>query len=437
MGAIFTPVVIAQNNTPRLTVMVEALNVRSGPGLSYPVTGLLKQDDAVDVIGQHPASGWWQIQLPDGGEGWVTGVSTYARVSGDTANVPEVAAPLAAAVMETTPAAPLPPGPGDGTIVFQASSGGPIYAIDAAGSNLRYLTTGLDPALSPDGRWVAFTRWDSPGFGALGSVWVIKVDGSGERPILSGIAGNPKSPTWSPDGRQLAFNMQLAGGHGEELRLCGKSSVPAGAYDIKWIVSDDGRGSFCYTLPPESFWGLRVVDVTTGAFRDLPHDAHAFSPAWDPANDWRLVFDSERGLTSLDINQGTAWPLTADALDHSPVFSPDGQRLAVTYLQHNHWDIHVLNTDGSGRIRLTETPLISIVEQRLRGEEPRIWNNVSATWSPDGSQIAFLSDRSGQWDIWVMNADGSNQRPLFPAGTLAGIDFQYNDVDERMISWER
>jgi hypothetical protein len=39
-----------------------------------------------------------------------------------------------------------------GTIVFQTVSGGSIYAVDADGSNLRYLTTGMDPALSPDGQ---------------------------------------------------------------------------------------------------------------------------------------------------------------------------------------------------------------------------------------------------------------------------------------------
>jgi Tol biopolymer transport system component len=59
----------------------------------------------------------------------------------------------------------------------------------------------------------------------------------------------------------------------------------------------------------------------------------------------------------------------------------------------------------------------------------------SPTWSPDGSQIAFLTDRTGQWEIWVMNADGSNQRSLLPAGTLDGIALQYNGMDERVLSW--
>jgi dipeptidyl aminopeptidase/acylaminoacyl peptidase len=430
LGVLVVAGVSAQSDEePRLQVIVAALNVRSGPGVSYPAMDLLWQGDEVALVGHHATTGWWQVRLPDEQVGWVTGVPAFVQVRGDTSDVPEVAAP---AVKATAPVVAEPSS--GGTLVFQTVSGGPIYAIQADGRNLRYLTTGLDPAISPDGQWVAFARWDHPGFGALGSVWVMNLDGSGERMVLGGI-GRPKSPVWSADGQRLAFNLQLGGGHAEPVNVCNKGSVPVGAYDVKRQVLPNGDVSFCYKLPPESFWGLRIVDVATGAFEDVPHDSYAFSPVWDPANPWQLVYVGVQGLVRLETQAGTAWPLTTDFLDHSPSFSPDGQRLAVTYLQHDHWEVHVLNADGSGRVRLTETPLSSIAQQIYLGQEPQVWNNASATWSPDGGQLAFLSDRDGQWRIWVMNADGSQQRPLFSPETLAGIELEYHGMDERMISW--
>ena len=56
-------------------------------------------------------------------------------------------------------------------------------------------------------------------------------------------------------------------------------------------------------------------------------------------------------------------------------------------------------------------------------------------YAPDGSQLAFVTDRTGKWEIWIMNADGSNQRPMFPNGALDGLTLNYFGVDERMLSW--
>jgi dipeptidyl aminopeptidase/acylaminoacyl peptidase len=261
-----------------------------------------------------------------------------------------------------------------GTIVFQTASGGAIYAVDAdtltgtGGSNLRYLTSGLDPALSPDGQWVAFTRWQGTQHGAPGSLWVINVDGTGERVLLNDVQ-QPKSPAWSPDGTHIAFSMQHGGRVTEEHR-CSSEPPPRGAYDVDVNRDEEGDVEFCFTLPPHPYWGLRVVDVASGAFEDLPNDLFSYSPAWDPANTWRLVYDGERGLSSLDLNQGASWALTNDANDHSPVFSPDGSQIAVSYWQADHWEMHVMNADGTGRVRLTETSLQARLEHRSPRPHP-------------------------------------------------------------------
>jgi dipeptidyl aminopeptidase/acylaminoacyl peptidase len=335
---------------------------------------------------------------------------------------------------------------GGGTIVFQTASGGPIFVVDSDGSNLRHLTSGIDPALSPDGQHVAFTRWEGSGHGAFGSLWVINIDGSGERMVLSDVR-QPKSPVWSPDGKQIAISTQ-EGGRLQPESKCGRGlpSEPLLAdadgdyFRVAVDIDDDGdvETKLCYTLAPHPHWRLRRVNADTGEFQDLPGDLFSYAPAWDPGNDWHLVYDGEQGLVNLDVtrSEGATWPLTDDPNDHGPVFSPDGSQIAVSYWQHDHWDIHTMRSDGSGRSRLTETPLRVIVEARIKGEDGRAWNNVAPAWSPDGGQIAFLTDRAGRWEIWVMQANGSHQRPLLPAALLDQLGISYNSVNERVLSWE-
>jgi dipeptidyl aminopeptidase/acylaminoacyl peptidase len=228
------------------------------------------------------------------------------------------------------------------------------------------------------------------------------------------------------------------GGQPQPERTCGDQRPDRAkkAYDLTIERDDDGRISkFCYTVFPDPHWALRLVNPATGEHEDLPGDTYSLSPAWDPNNGQHVVYDGDFGLVHLDLSQGRTWPLTGDLNDHSPVFSPDGSKIALSYRQDDHWEVHLMNADGSGRVRLTQTSYQVLVQQHLNGQTPHSYNNAAPAWSPDGSQIAFLTDRTGQWEIWVMNADGSNQRPLFPAELLAGIPLQYNGVDEQMLSW--
>lgn len=424
-------------DSPQVEVIAAGLNIRSGPGLAYPPIAALKAGDRAAVLGRNEAGDWLRVDSGSKGSGWIFGSREYVRISGNTNDLPRLEAP------------PLPRFSTDGSgagdaierngassdkLIFTTGSGGEVSAINVDGSGLRRLAGGvIDPVVSPDGQQVAFTRWETGQDGALGSLWLINIDGTSERVILNNVY-NPRTPVWSPDGNQIAISMQY-GGRLEPERKCGSSRPPQGAYDISVSREDDGDIKFCYTLPPDPHWGLRLVDVTTGAFEDLPRDTYSFSPAWDPANPWRLVYDGDRGLVSLDLNRGTTRALTSDVNDRSPVFSPDGRKIAVSYRQDDHWEIHLLNADGSGRRRLTQTSIVTLVEQQLNGETPRSFNNAAPAWSPNGTQIAFVTDRTGRWEIWVMNVDGSNQRPLFATEVQAQLGLQYQGVNERMLNW--
>jgi len=346
-----------------------------------------------------------------------------------------------------------------GTIVFQTASGGPIYAVNADGTNLHYLTTGIDPALSPDGRQVAFARWDTSQNGALGEVRVINTDGSGERIVLGDI-NMPKAPAWSPDGKKVVVTWEDGGNMSAisktiELKGPARGAAPS-ATPSAASIAKGGHGApnipnLCYgahivkegsgelvlkcTLDANPHFALKEIDVASGASQDLKHDIHTFSPAWDPADPGRIVYRGDTSLVNLDLNQDRTSTLAGNLGDGWPTFSPDGSKIAVAYKQIDHWEIHLLNADGSGRVRLTETSPVAMAQQMLRGEQPHPYDNTSPSWSPDGSQIAFATNRTGRWEIWVMNANGSNQHPMFSNAVSAQIQLLPQSPDERILSW--
>ncbi len=419
-------------NAPQvLTAWVKSneIEVLNGPGIFYDTVGVVAINDLVSVLGLNEGRNWVLIETLGGGRGWIP--IRFLEISGSLNDIPELPAQPVAQTGSPGQAVPVPSGPPTGQLVFQTASGNDIMLINADGTGLHSLTQGIDPVLSYDGQQVAFTRWQ----GDSGSLWTINTDGTNERVILNEIR-KAKGPDWSPDSSQIILNFQH-GGHLKNKRQCrnieNSPNIPRNATDFKVGINSDFKPELCWTIPPDEQWSLRLVNVADGTSKDIYGGLYAFRPTFDPARPWRVVSDSGNGLLAVDINRDDyREPLTDNRADGSPVMSPDGSFIVVsTGVQGGH-DIFRMNADGTGRVRLTQTPLWVPVQPDSNSSQ---WNNVAPAWSPDGTRIAFLTDRTGPWQIWLMNADGSDQRPMFSEDINDQLDITYNYVDERVLSW--
>lgn len=332
------------------------------------------------------------------------GTSYYLlTISGDGVSL---SAPSPAATSTPEPAKIKSVAPSDptGRLVFQTSMGGDIYTINADGSGLQRIADGMDPVWSPDGHQVAFVRWSEPR-----GVWVVDADGSGAQRVFDW--SEARYPSWSPDGDQIVFSRQTGETQGREFCFRGR----------------------CFSRPARSFWKLGIVNPGDGRFAEpLPNSDVSQSPDWSPDGD-KIVFAAVHGLMIQSVDGTVAYPITDDAKDTNPVWSPDGSQIAFTRRQHDHWEVYVVavsdgaDADGGSLRRLTHTPV------KPNGE---VASSASPAWSPDGQTLAFLTDRAGQWEIWVMRADGSGQQPLFDSA-LDGLTLDYASLGERAISWTR
>ncbi len=232
-----------------------------------------------------------------------------------------------------------------------------IFVMDYDGANPSSLTgnqsINLSPRWSPDGRLIAYTSYRN----GNPDLFVLNFD-SGRRDVLSAQPGLNATPAWSPDGQWLAFAMSAGGG--TNLFLAPKS-------------------------------GGKPKAITTGP-------AISVSPSFSP-NGRQIVFNSDRGGTPqiyvIDADGANLRRLTFQGTyNASPRWSPRGEKI-VFMCQVAGFQICLINPDGSGLQQLTSAG---------RNEEP--------TWSPDGRHIAFTSTRTGQREVFVMHADGSDQRRL-------------------------
>ncbi len=247
---------------------------------------------------------------------------------------------------------------------FSASGGVAIMQPDGSGRQpLPGAEAGFEPAISPNGRRIAFSRNTDIGVTAI---YIMDVDAGVARPIVGGLTLNP-TPVWSPDGCQIAFRSVLE-----------TSGGPIGRISI---INADGTG-------------LRQVTPEPGPL-DFAFDE---GPTWSP-DGTRLAFTRNSVLHVINVDGTGMTALPNEDLAGTPSWSPDGERIAYFSLDPTG-DIHVRNADGSNLVALTTNP------------EFESWPR----WSADGSQLVISRVIGEQVAVVRINADGTGDASLTPAG---------------------
>lgn len=316
---------------------------------------------------------------------------------------------------------------GDGASIFFSVKGtddpsGAIYQIPFLGGTPRRIVTGIDsrPDLSPDGRQVAFLRADYPEPGAS-ALMTVGVDGSNLRPIA--VRRPPEffapslfaNASWSPDGTRLAApvrNSQSRNARLTVVDLSGREEPLGQPFteigSTSWLA--DGSGVVTVTREGGQATGrggqVWILPYPSGTARRLTNDL----------TDYRTVSVAADGASIVTIGLDASPMLWVVPLDGSgeprklPSLRYDGatgvawteKRILFTAPVRGAIQVWAMDEDGANRRPVT-------VDGRSA------WPAVA----PDGSFIAFAGERGEQRGIWRMNPDGTEQR-LVTAVRAAG-----------------
>jgi TolB protein len=286
------------------------------------------------------------------------------------------------------------------------------------------------PAVS--GR-IAFPVWNSQR-GKYDTFVAQAQDGSGRRLVVEEM----HQPAFNPDGTWLAVNGEQA----EHMNLFIVKPDGSGLKEISQHIEDnlpswspDGQSLvFGSTMHGDKQPRVYIIDQVPFEGRKQegrplnfgPDDVRGEFPTWTADGDdgsIAIVYKgcdytvepAPCGLFAMSAAPG-AHPfkrLTDRSEDTAP--AAHGNRIAFMSTRDGNWEVYIMNEDGSGLKRLTDNAA----------------NDGLPAWSPDGKTLAFVSNQGGAWAIWAMSPDGSNRRKLFDIGG-GGLVF---DWEHERISW--
>jgi Tol biopolymer transport system component len=268
-----------------------------------------------------------------------------------------------------------------------------LWRIDIQSGERRLLSQddALQPNFSPHKQRIAY--WSRPSkAGQRDSIWTIPADGGEAVAVTKGTTGD-FNPVWSPDGKYLYF-----------------SSNRGGSINIWRVALDEKSGAV--QGQPEA---VTTIGAATSALQlSISRDGRrlAYVAQEDIKNLRKAAFEPSAGKVvgePVAITRGSMQLWFPDA-------SPDGEWLtACSRGQQRH--VFIIRTDGTDMRDLTD-------DNYTHDGWPR--------WSPDGKQIVFTSRRSGNYELWIINRDGSGLKQLTKA---VGAHYSPWSADGNMIAY--
>ncbi|QHN04316.1 hypothetical protein FTO74_13800 [Granulicella sp. WH15] len=316
------------------------------------------------------------------------------------------------------------------SVAFIWNNGGPnfnVYVMQPGGRPLRVTTSSssdLHPVWSRDGSSLAFLRVSSSG----SQVMLIPFPGGSEKVLFTLKSGRPWSedllgtrndtgPSWSADGKKLIVSDIAPSGFGlglyeyslgsHELRPLtdplsnGRDLNPVYSPDGRWVAyvrfsSYDSGDIFLTSLSDRREHQLTAehMDIQGLAWSD---DSHS------------ILFSSNRdGAYAL-------WKIRRDGGPPAPMETTGESAIQPAVSSNGSFIVYADWAQRSNILKVAlQHPASSV------SIAPSTRRSHSAQFSPDGSKIAFVSDRSGKWELWVANADGkeASQLTRFEAATV-------------------
>jgi Tol biopolymer transport system component/serine/threonine protein kinase len=298
-------------------------------------------------------------------------------------------------------------------IAFRSErNGGGIFTMGETGGAARQLTQfGFNPSWSPDGKYIVYATESvvNPAVRRReSSIWRVEVATGSRRKIPSGDA---VQPSWSPHGKRIAYwGLQSFTGQRViwTVSAAGGKAVPVikGSH-LYWCPVWSPDGSFLYFGSDRSgidnLWRVPIDEASGRVYGEAEPITKSTQAAILPSisrDGRRIAYSSAEARTTLErvgfnsANGQISSPAAAITQPSGELnsfdVSPDGGRL-VYKLATPREAFFTIRPDGSGLRRL--------IDDEFRNRTPR--------WSPDGSRIAFYSNRSGKYEIWTIRADGS------------------------------